>query len=68
MIRFLCLTPALLAGWLIDQGLPNAPGRYRLRVWRENRAGLAALQAELEHEVFHFKSMAELKAFMVSPR
>ncbi|MGO9237904.1 MAG: hypothetical protein ACLP4V_28875 [Methylocella sp.] len=47
MIRFLRLTPALLAGWLVDQGLPNVRGRYRLRVWRENRVGLAALQAEL---------------------
>lgn len=47
MIRFLRLTPALLDAWLISQRLPNARGRYRLRVWREDRPGLAALRAEL---------------------
>jgi hypothetical protein len=47
MIRFRRLTPALLDAWLVDQRLVNAHGRYRLRVWREDRAGLAALQAEL---------------------
>lgn len=47
MIRFFRLTPQLLDAWLINQGLPNLHGRYRLRVWREDRDGLAALRAEL---------------------
>lgn len=47
MIRFLRLTPALLDAWLIRTNLPNAHGRYRLRLWRENRPGLAAIRAEL---------------------
>lgn len=47
MIRFQRLTPGLLNAWLVGQRLANAHERYRLRVWRENRAGLAAIQAEL---------------------
>jgi hypothetical protein len=47
MIRFRRLTPALLNAWLIDQRLAAARERYRLRVWRENRAALAAIRAEL---------------------
>lgn len=47
MIRFQRLTPELLNAWLVDQHLAKAPARYRLRVWRENRAGLAAIRAEL---------------------
>lgn len=47
MIRFRRLTLGLLDAWLIDQHLPNSHKRYRLRVWRENSAGLAAIQAEL---------------------
>ena len=43
MIRFRRLTPALLDAWLVDQRLANTHQRYRLRVWRENRAGLAAI-------------------------
>jgi hypothetical protein len=47
MIRFRRLTRELLNAWLIEQQLPNSHERYRLRVWRENSAGLAAIQAEL---------------------
>jgi hypothetical protein len=47
VIRFRRLTPALLDAWLVDQRLANAHQSYRLRVWRENRAGLAAIRAEL---------------------
>jgi hypothetical protein len=47
MIRFRRLTPALLDAWLVDQRVPNAHERYRLRVWREDRASLAAIQPEL---------------------
>lgn len=47
MIRFRRLTPQPLDAWLVDQCLANAHERYRLRVWREERAGLAAIQAEL---------------------
>lgn len=47
MIRFRRLTPGLLDAWLEDQHLANDHGRYRLRVWRENRAGFAAIRAEL---------------------
>jgi hypothetical protein len=39
--------PRLLDAWLVDQHLANAHERYRLRVWREERAGLAAIKAEL---------------------
>jgi hypothetical protein len=47
MIRFRRLTPRLLDAQLVDQCLANAHERYRLRVWREERAGLAAIKAEL---------------------
>lgn len=47
MIRFRRLTPALLNAWLVQRALPVHHPRYRLRVWREDRAGLAALRAEL---------------------
>jgi len=47
MIRFLRLTLQLLDAWLVDQRLASTHARYRLRVWRENHAGLAAIQAEL---------------------
>jgi hypothetical protein len=47
MIRFRRLTPALLDAWLIQLALPRPHIRYRLRVWREDRAGLAAVRAEL---------------------
>jgi hypothetical protein len=47
MIRFRRLTPRLLDAWLVDQCLANAHERYRLRVWREDRAGLAAIKTEL---------------------
>jgi hypothetical protein len=47
MIRFRRLTPELLALWLVDQRTPNTNPRYRLRVWRENRAGLTAIRDEL---------------------
>src|SRR5688572_3088320 len=47
MIRFRRLTPRLLNAWLVDQRLPSTHERYRLRVWRESRAALAAIRAEL---------------------
>jgi|SRR6185312_1075138 len=47
MIRTLRLTPALLDAWLVDQGIPTPHARYRLRLWRENRAALPALVVEL---------------------
>lgn len=47
MIRFRRLTPQLLDAWLVDQRIASPHARYRLRVWRENRAGLVAIQAEL---------------------
>ena len=47
MIRYRRLTPQLLDAWLVNQPVARAHSRYRLRVWRENRAGLAAIQAEL---------------------
>jgi hypothetical protein len=47
MIRFRRLTPELLNGWLVDQQLPNSHQCYRLRVWRENSDGLAAIKPEL---------------------
>lgn len=47
MIRFRRLTPALLDAWLVQIPLPRPHTRYRLRVWREDRAKLAALRAEL---------------------
>lgn len=47
MIRFRRLTPALLDAWLVDQRIPGAHARYRIRMWRENRAAWAAVQGEL---------------------
>ncbi len=47
MIRFRRLTPALLNAWLVDQRLVSTHARYRLRVWRENRAALAAIRDEM---------------------
>src|SRR3974390_1093299 len=47
MIRFRRLTPALLNAWLVDQHLASSHARYRLRVWRENRTGLAAIRGEM---------------------
>jgi len=39
--------PLLLDAWLVDQRISTAHARYRLRVWRENRASLVAIQPEL---------------------
>jgi len=47
MIRFRRLTPALLNTWLVNQHLASTHARYRLRVWRENRAALAAIRDEM---------------------
>jgi len=47
MIRTRRLTPALLNAWLVDQELDRRHPRYRLRLWREDTAALAALLAEL---------------------
>jgi hypothetical protein len=47
MIRFRRLTTELLNSWLIAQPLRGTHARYRLRVWRENRAGLHAIRTEL---------------------
>lgn len=46
MIRFRRLTLRLLNAWLVNQRVARAQARYRLRVWREHRAGLAAIQGE----------------------
>ncbi len=47
MIRFRRLTLQLLDAWLINQPVASVHPRYRLRVWRENREGLAAIRDEL---------------------
>lgn len=47
MIRFRHLSQELLKACLADQRLPIRHPRYRLRLWRESRAGLAAIQTEL---------------------
>lgn len=47
MVRFRRLTPALLDAWLIDQRLQVPHRGYRLRLWREDRTGLAAIRDEL---------------------
>lgn len=47
MIRFRRFTGQLLDAWLINQGIVSTHPHYRLRVWRENRSGLAAIRAEL---------------------
>lgn len=48
MIRSRRLTLALLDQWLVRQHVPVAHANYRLRVWRENRAALGQLRAELD--------------------
>lgn len=47
MIRFQRLSSGLLNAWLIDQQIATSHATYRLRVWRENRAGLSAVRGEL---------------------
>lgn len=48
MIRFKRLSPALLNSWLVGQQLPNSQStQYRLRLWREDPNGLAAIKGEL---------------------
>lgn len=47
MIRFRRLTHQLLDAWLVTQPIQAVHPRYRLRVWREDRAGLANIQAEI---------------------
>src|SRR5207247_2518782 len=41
------LPPGVLDAWRVDQGLATPHARYRLRLWRETRAALPALLAEL---------------------
>jgi len=48
MIRSKRLTQALLNAWLVEHRLAMSHTRYRLRLWRENRAGLAGIKSELE--------------------
>lgn len=48
MIRFRRLTLALLDAWLVDQHIPHPHQRYRLRLWRENRGALAAIELEMD--------------------
>jgi hypothetical protein len=47
MIRFRRLTAQHLDAWLVDQRIVSNHVNYRLRVWRENRLGLAAIRSEL---------------------
>lgn len=47
MIRSRRLPLGLLNAWLVDQNLASGHPRYRLRVWREDRAELPAIQADL---------------------
>jgi hypothetical protein len=47
MIRFQRLPLVLLDAWQVDQHLASPHPNYRLRVWRENRAELAAIRYEL---------------------
>jgi hypothetical protein len=47
MIRSRRLTVRLLADWLVEQVLNGSDGTYRLRLWRESRPALAALETEL---------------------
>lgn len=47
MIRFQRLSIGLLDDWLVEQGITGHHRRYRLRVWRENRAALAGIRDEL---------------------
>ena len=46
MIRIKHLPLGPLDAWLVDQHLANTNPGYNIRVWRENRAGLAAIQRE----------------------
>lgn len=52
MIRFQRISQRLLDAWLVDQQLPSTHSSYRLRVWRENRAGLAAISGELINYIY----------------
>jgi hypothetical protein len=47
MIRSRRLSTELLADWLVEQPLNGSHPRYRLRLWRETRSALSALEAEL---------------------
>lgn len=47
MIRTRRLTLPLLNAWLVSQAIASSHPRYRLRVWRENRAELVAIREEL---------------------
>lgn len=47
MIRFRRLPQHLLDAWLPELAVPAGDARYRLRVWRENRACLASIAPEL---------------------
>ena len=47
MIRVRRLTRGLLDAWLVDQHLPDADCRYRLRLWRESPDEFPALRHEL---------------------
>jgi len=47
MIRSRRLTLRLLADWLVEQALNGSHGTYRLRLWRESRPALTALETEL---------------------
>ncbi len=48
MIRFRRLTLTLLNAWLVSRLNPSSNPRYRLRVWREDRAALPAIRSELK--------------------
>jgi len=48
LIRTLSLTPNLLNAWLVSQAVAKVHRRYQLRLWRESRAALAAVQRELQ--------------------
>jgi hypothetical protein len=47
MIRARRLNIEFLDAWLVDQPIAVANRLYRLRLWRENRAALEAIKAEL---------------------
>lgn len=47
MIRVRRLAADRLDAWLVDQRLPGALPRYRLRLWRDAAAGLPGLRDEL---------------------
>lgn len=47
MIRSRRLSITLLGNWLIEHALNGSHARYRLRLWRESRGALAALESEL---------------------